>query len=124
VNAAGCRLYVYYRIAAPAAPATAAAVRAMQARLCAAHPGLAAELLWRSPGHDAASGADLVAEPDREPDSEPDRDPGAERTLMEVYRRPGGIDPALARAIAAAAAALPGEAGRAQRHVELFAPCD
>lgn len=115
-SAAGRRLYVYYRVATTAAPAAVAVVRAMQARLCAAHPGLEAELLWRPPeAEPAAAGADAAGGP---------TDGLAERTLMEVYRRPGGVDPALAQAIADAAAALPGAAGRAARHVEVFTPCD
>ena len=75
------RLYVYYRVAGSALAATVHAVRAMQAGLAPAHPGLQAELLRR-----------------------PETDRG-EVTLMEVYA--GGLTPALLAAIDRAAVALP-----------------
>jgi hypothetical protein len=96
---AGRRLYVYYRVPAAALAATVVDVRRMQAALRNAHPGLATQLLRRPP------------------------QPGAEVTLMEVYAAPGGVDAARQAAIAAAAAALPGAAGQAPRHVEVFEDC-
>ena len=75
------RMYVYYRVALAALPATAAAAHQMQAALLAAHPGLQAELL-RRPGA-----------------------PAGEVTLMEVYAGP--LTPALQAAITQATATLP-----------------
>jgi hypothetical protein len=89
------KLYVYYRIDASAAPATLAAVAAMQQRLRHAHPSLHAELLRRPP------------------------QAGQPLTLMEVYATATGIDDALAAAIAAAAQALPALCS-VERHVEVF----
>ena len=86
------RLYVYYRVVAAALPAVLAEVRALQASLMAAHPGLSAALLRRP---------------------EPS---GAEITLMETYA--GADMQALALALAAAVAARP--ALPAPRHVETF----
>ena len=86
------RLYVYYRVVAAALPAVLAEVRALQAGLMAAHPGLSAELL-------------------RRPELS-----GAEITLMEAYA--GADMQALAAALAAAVAARP--ALPAPRHAETF----
>lgn len=97
---AGRRLYVYYRVPPAALAQTVAVVRTMQARLRAAHPGLATELLRRPP------------------------QAGAEVTLMEVYSAEAGVDAPLQAVIAAAAAALPGAAGQAARQVEVFEPSD
>lgn len=95
----GRRLFVYYRVAADALPATVAAVRRMQERLGDAHPGLQCGL-WRRPP---------VA--------------GAPVTLMEAYAAPAGVDDRLVSRIEDAAQALP--AGRlGDRHVEMFEPCD
>ena len=87
----GRRLYVYYRVPEPALAATVAAVRAMQAALVAAHPGLRAELLRRPELRDG------------------------EVTLMETYAGEAGLSPALEAAIAQAASALP-----QPRHTERF----
>ena len=87
------RLFVYYRVAEPALAATVAAVRAMQAALAEAHPGLRAELLRRPGLRDGAV------------------------TLMEIYAGVAGISPALEAAIAVAASALP-----QPRHTESFNP--
>ena len=95
------RLYVYYRVPADALAEAVSAVRAMQAGLRAARPGWHTDLLRRPFG---AGDADV--------------------TLMETYSAAGGIDADGQRAIAAAAADLPGAAGRAARHVEVFEPCD
>ena len=86
------RLYVYYRVAEPALAATVHAAQALQAGLLARHPGLQAQLL-------------------RRPELQ-----GGEVTLMEAYA--GAITPALAAAIAQAAAAI--SALPQPRHVELF----
>jgi hypothetical protein len=75
------RLYVYYRVAEAALPATVLAVQRVQAALLAAHPGLRAELL-RRPGL---------------------RD--GEVTLMETYAGP--LTPALEAAINEATSVLP-----------------
>lgn len=75
------RLYVYYRVPEAALVATVKAVRAMQATLTAAHPGLQAELLRRPELRDG------------------------EVTLMEAYS--GHLTPTLAAAIERAAGALP-----------------
>lgn len=87
------RLYVYYRVPEPALAATVAAVRAVQAALTEAHPGLRAELL-RRPGL---------------------RD--GEVTLMETYAATAGISPALQAAITQASGTLP-----QPRHNESFDP--
>ena len=86
------RLYVYYRAAEAAMPTVLAEVRALQASLMAAHPGLSAELLRRP---------------------EPS---GGEITLMEAYA--GGDVAAWTMALAAAVAARP--ALPATRHAETF----
>ena len=75
------RLYVYYRVPEAALADTLTAVRAVQARLVAEHPGLRAELL-------------------RRPETR-----GGELTLMEAYA--GGLTEGRLAAIAAATGALP-----------------
>ena len=75
------RLYIYYAVAESRLAATVAAVRAMQARLSADHPGLQAELLRRPESRDG------------------------QVTLMEIYA--GGVTPALLAALDSAAAGLP-----------------
>ena len=75
------RLYVYYRVAEAALPATLAAVRQVQATLVSAHPGLQAELLRRPELRDG------------------------DVTLMETYAGP--LTPALEAAITQATSALP-----------------
>jgi hypothetical protein len=75
------RLYVYYKVPEAALAATVAAARQVQAALCAAHPGLQADLLRRP---EATGG--LV-------------------TLMETYA--GALTPAVEAAIAEATSALP-----------------
>ena len=87
------RIYVYYRIAQADLDAVREKVLALQARLCADHAGLRAELLRRP---EAAEG---------------------QLTLMEIYVCEQGIDAALQAAIEAAAS-YAGLAG--QRHVEAF----
>ena len=86
-------LYVYYKVDAAQHAASAARVRRFQARLLAAWPGLACELLQRP---DAAAGIE---------------------TWMEVYRHVDGVPAALIAHIAEAAAAdgLP-----TPRHSERF----
>lgn len=91
----GRRLYVYYRVAEPALAATVAAVRAMQAALVEAHPGLRAELLRRPELRDG------------------------EVTLMETYAGTTGMSPALEAAITQAANTLPLPQ---PRHTERFDP--
>ena len=86
------RLFVYYRVLAAALPAVLVEVRALQAGLMAAHPGLQAGLL-------------------RCPDL---RD--GEVTLMEAYA--GGDVPAWVAALASAVAARPSLP--APRHAETF----
>ena len=86
------RLFVYYRVLAAALPAVLVEVRALQAGLMAAHPGLRAGLLRRPEPRDG------------------------EVTLMEVYA--GGDVPAWAAALDAAVAARP--ALPAPRHAETF----
>ena len=80
------RLCVYYRVSEPLLAATVAAVRAMQAALTEAHPGLRAELLRRPELRDG------------------------EVTLMEIYAATDaatdGVTPALQAAITQAAATL------------------
>jgi hypothetical protein len=96
-------LYVYYRVPAHALTRTESEVRALQAELRSAHPGLRARWLRRP------------AEPD------------APQTWMEIYAAdpataPHGIDAALEQAIAASAARrLTGIDG--PRHVEVFLAC-
>lgn len=91
----GRALFVYWRIDAADLPATLLAVRAAQAQLTTAWPGLQARLWQRS-------------------------DPGVLATVMETYTAPGGIDAAArARIDAAVACHVP-----AQRHVEAFLPAD
>ncbi|WP_158289044.1 DUF4936 family protein [Rubrivivax albus] len=91
----GRALFVYWRIDAGDLPATVAAVRAAQAQLASAWPGLQARLWQRS-------------------------DPGVPATVMETYAAPDGIDAAAqARIDAAVAGHVP-----AQRHVEAFLPAD
>lgn len=97
---AGQELFVYYRAAPEHADALAAAVHALQARLCAELPGLSARLLRR-----------------------PDLRDGLQ-TWMEVYALPVAADaPALAAAIeqVATGALAPWLTG--PRHVEYFVAC-
>ena len=75
------RLYVYYRVPQAALAATLLAVRAMQAALVAAHPGLRAELMRRPEAREG------------------------DITLMEAYA--GTVSPALDAALAACSRALP-----------------
>lgn len=88
-------IYVYYRVAPSDAAVAAGKVRAMQAGLCASHPGLQARLLRRP-----VTAGDL-------------------QTWMEVYAMDGGIGEALQREIEAAASALL-DAIQGPRHVEVF----
>ena len=76
------RIYVYYRIAQADLDAVREKVLALQARLCADHAGLRAELLRRP---EAAEG---------------------QLTLMEIYVCEQGIDAALQAAIEAAGGKL------------------
>ena len=75
------QLYVYYRVAEAALPATVAAVQRVQATLMSAHPGLQARVLRRPELRDG------------------------EVTLMEVYA--GLLPPAAETLIAQATSALP-----------------
>jgi hypothetical protein len=106
------RLYVYYRVPPARVAEACRAVRAAQAELCAAQPGLAAELLRRP------------------------LPPAGDATLMETWRllrqRAGaagawsaasGVDVVLqARIEAHMAQALAGLLS-GPRHVEVFEPC-
>ena len=107
----GRSVYVYYRVAHADLPRVVAAVQAMQARLCAGHPGLGAQLLRRVDAIDAALAARRRGEA------------APSVTLMELYAAPPGVDGALQAEIEAAAAALPTAAVAGERHVELFEPC-
>jgi uncharacterized protein DUF4936 len=91
----GAILYVYYKIDAVQHAALAPRVRAFQASLATAWPGLACELLQRP---EAA---------------------GGQETWMETYRHGDGLTETIAAAIARAAteAALP-----MPRHAERFIP--
>ena len=86
-------LYVYYQVAESDLAAAVAAVRAMQATLVAAHPGLQADLLRR-----------------------PELNEGRV-TLMETYA--GGVTLALQAALDRAASRLPLSL---PRHNEVFEP--
>ena len=86
------RLFVYYRVAEAALPALLAELRAMQAGLMAAHPGLSAELLRRPELRDG------------------------DVTVMEAYA--GGDVTAWTAALAQAVAAHP--ALPMPRHAEAF----
>ena len=91
------QLFVYYRVADERLATALDAARAMQQQLVAAHPGLQAALLRR-----------------------PGSDDGAV-TLMETYRSPWGVNPALGADIESAAAAW-SEWISGARHVEEFEP--
>jgi hypothetical protein len=88
-------IYVYYRVAPSGAAAAAGKVRAMQAGLCASHPGLQARLLRRP-----VTAAEL-------------------QTWMEVYSRPGGVSEELQRQIESVASSLL-DAIQGPRHCEVF----
>ena len=94
-------LYVYYRVAQRDLPAVARAVRVVQARWCARHSGLCADLLQRA---DEGTAAEHV-------------------TLMETYARPGGVSSALQAAIEMELAAVLAPWLQGPRHVEVFLPC-
>lgn len=101
-------LYVYYRVTQAELARAVAAVQAMQAGLCARHPGLQAQVLRRVEAAAAAvaeAGADAVV------------------TLMEVYSAPQGVSDALLAEIEAAAASQWTEARMGARHLERFEPC-
>lgn len=91
-------LFIYWRTPAADRPAAQAAVLAMQARLCQAHPGLQARLYVRQ-------------------DDEP-----AGSTLMETYSHGDGIGPGLQQTICQAADAQLRLWCRGARHVEVFQP--
>ena len=96
-------LYVYYRVPAHAVARTEVEVRALQADLRNAHPGLRARWLRRPAEADAA------------------------QTWMEIYAvdpsvAPLGIDADLEQAIAASAARCL-TAIEGPRHVEVFLAC-
>ena len=93
-------LYLYWHVAPADLAAAAAGMRAFQAGLMAAQPGLQCRLLRRSD----------------------DRDPRA--TLMETYQRPGGIDAGLQAQIVALGAQAVAPWCDGQRHVELFEPLE
>jgi NADH dehydrogenase/NADH:ubiquinone oxidoreductase subunit G len=106
--AAARSLYIYYRVTQAELARAVAAVQAMQAGLCAHHPGLRAQVLRRVEAAPAAMAA-----------------PGAEAavTLMEVYTAAQGVDDAWVAEIEAEAARLPFETRASPRHLELFEPC-
>jgi hypothetical protein len=92
-------LYLYWRVPSASLPAAVAALAAWQGSLCADTPGLQARWLRRA---DDAAGA------------------GADPTVMEIYTRPGGIDPQTAARIERDGnAALSGWLS-GPRHVERF----
>jgi hypothetical protein len=93
----GRALYVYYRVPTGQALALQARVRAMQATLNEAFPGLQSQLLRRADGPADA----------------------AELTWMEVYAHPQGVSAACEEALADAAADLSAW-GMGHRHVEVF----
>lgn len=97
--ARGHSLFIYWSVAAVDLPAAVEATRALQRRLATEWTGLDAELLQRADGEA----------------------PGR-ATLMEVYRRTGGIDASIEAAIAAAAAEALAGIPAGPRHVEVFAP--
>jgi hypothetical protein len=97
----GRQLFVYYRVAAPDLGACVQAARSFQAELQRTHPDLQCALLQRPAAEDA----------------------GGQRTLMETYARPGGIDAALQAHIAQAAATALALLVAGPRHVEVFEPC-
>lgn len=106
--AAARSLYVYYRVTQAELARAVDAAQAMQAGLCARHPGLHAQVLRRV---EAAAVAGAAAAGD------------AVVTLMELYSTPQGVDDALLAEIEAAAASRRPEARVSARHVELFEPC-
>ena len=91
---AGRELYIYWKTASPAA--ALAIVTVAQDALAAAEPGLRASVLQREPV-----------------DSMP-------VTLMEIYRRAGGIDAALQARIERTLAAASQGLVQGERHVEVF----
>lgn len=91
---AGRELYVYWKTAAP--DAALAAVRAAQDTLRSAEPSLEAHVLQRE------SDTPLPA------------------TLMEIYRRPGGIDAALQARIETTLGVATQALVQDGRHVEVF----
>jgi hypothetical protein len=97
----GRQLFVYYRVAASDLDACVRAVRTLQAGLAQSCPSLHGTLLQR-PEADPATG---------------------QRTLMEIYGFPGGIDAALQEQIAQAADALLAPWLAGPRHVEVFEAC-
>lgn len=100
MNPAGHELFIYYRVAAGDAEAVMAAVRGMQARLCAERPGLRARLLHRPELRDGL------------------------QTWMEVYAlAPGDAVDAAALAIERAAERTLGAWLAGPRHVERFVAC-
>jgi len=97
-------LYIYYRVRLDAAAAALPAAQAMQARLRAQHPGLAARLLRRP------------------------NDPGRPPTWMEIYTyqrdgAPPGVTRAMEADIAVAAASALATFVDGERHTEVFVPC-
>lgn len=106
--AAARSLYIYYRVTQAELARAVAAVQAMQAGLCARHPGLQAQVLRRV---ETAAAAEAVA------------GAGPVVTLMEVYSVPQGVDGALLAEVEAAAACQPPEARASARHLEWFEPC-
>lgn len=92
------RLYVYYKLPPADLGAAVAAARGLQARLCAEHPGLRAELL-------------------RRPES-----PAGQVTVMEAYAADDAA--ALGTGFQARLAEAAAQAGLPQpRHTELFIGC-
>ena len=108
MTAAARSLYIYYRVTPADLARAVASVRALQADLCARHPGLQAQVLRR-----------VEAAPDGMPAQDADRPV----TLMEVYAAEPGVDDALLGEIEAAAAAQRPQFGTSARHLELFEPC-
>lgn len=100
-------LFVYYKVASGDLPAVAEAVRALQARLRVANPGLETGL-WRRPDQRATT-----------PDS---TGPASLVTVMETYQQAGGVDSGLARLIEHEASALLAGRVNGARHTELFQP--
>jgi len=94
------RLYIYYRVPAVDAALCCGEIVQWQRALCAALPGLQAELLRR-----------------------PQADAQALATLMETYAAPQGIDDALQARIETEALAVVGTRLIGARHTEVFVAC-
>jgi hypothetical protein len=96
-------LYLYWKTDVARADGAEAAARGWQQALCQEHPALQARLLRRA---------------------DADASPARTVTLMEIYRRPGGIDAALQATIVETGAQRLAVWLLGPRHVEAFTPID